>query len=219
MSTRLVKAAALVAGGALCEICDSSGIGGIGASAAAQNLFLNGDLDSGLTGWSFPDPPNTGTLEEGADSDGCAGSVSIEADSVLCFIAEQPAECSSIGQCFARPAGLGAIRVQARYQQAGASFQVLVMAFASPGCPGTETRFAASPFYPSTAGDWASLAFQTSLLAGTQSIEVWLIARSDFMDPHVLKADRLYAGEDERVHADDFESGDSPPCRWSSNQP
>lgn len=180
---------------------------------AAQNLFVNADLDSGSASWVM----GCGTqMDWQADDEAaCPGSGSLHLLAGPC----QGTQGAGAGQCVS--AGVLGELSAAASVRAGSGFLLVVLEFFdSPDCSGTVASQQVRPVSAAD-GQWHRVTFDNvAIPGGTGSILVGFgAAGAGTADADV---DAGYAGALPLVFRDDFEGnleGAPPACRWSAVSP
>jgi len=183
------------------------------APLAAQNLFVNSDLDSSLVSWTMG--CGTQMAWASADEAGCPGSGSVHVTGGPC----QGQQGAGAGQCIAAGA-LTAVSAAGRVRATSGLHVVVFQYFFTPDCSGT---MASQQVVPAGAasGNWTLVSAENvAIPGGTGSILVGFGAASNAIVE--ADVDAGYVGVRSRIFREDFEGdlgGSSAACRWSAVVP
>lgn len=183
------------------------------APLAAQNLFVNPDLDASLVPWVMGCGTQMSWIADDADS--CPGSGAMHVTSGPC----QGTQGSGAGQCVAAGA-LGQLSAAGSVRASSGFLLVVLQFFDSPDCSGTAASQQAQLNGGGT-GQWQQVTFDNvPIPGGTGSILVGFgAAGTGAVDADI---DAGYAGALPLVFREDFEGnlgGTPPACRWSAVSP
>jgi hypothetical protein len=183
------------------------------APLAAQNLFVNPDLDTDTGGWVLA--CGSSPTWQTDDESGCLASGSVHVTSGSC----QGLQGSGMGQCFAAGA-LTSISTTGRVRAPSGYVLAVFEAFPTVDCSGAPTTTINSTPVVAT-GDWQSVSLDDVAVPGGSGSILVGFGAGDFtaVDADI---DAGYAGERALVFRDGFEGDpDSAPpsCRWSTVTP
>lgn len=186
----------------------------LAASAGAQNLLANPDLDSGAAAWVLGQ--GASLIWTAADESDCplSGSVAVMATGAGVTFA-------ATNTCAELPGGAAAVSFALRYRGGGGGFTPMVGFYAGAGCSGTYLGAGGGATLPASPGAW-STAETADLAVPAGAVSALLIASSSGMSFFELDVDRAYLGVRPRVFADGFDADTPGPlhgCRWSLSAP